>query len=590
MIVKMKKAAVLVQSKDADSALGELRRLGVLHVEHQQPPKGMDILSLCDDIVLIQEALSVFSEKEFLVKPCREKQKAPADWRTAARHVVEARKRLDQLQEYSRNLNNRIIEWQPWGDFEPAAIQALAAKNVFVRLYQVPEKEVKNLSAGGIVKSISTHGDTTYCAVISREKINIPFKEVALPRMSLTDMGTRFFEDKKAMQDIQDDIRKRASYRESFVNIRNAIEKELEFHKAHRGMGQAGELTYLVGFIPVDAQALLLETAAQEKWGIFIKDPSADDNVPTFIRNPQWISWIQPLLKILEILPGYTEFDISPLFLVFFSLFFGMIIGDAGYGLMYLFLTYLAHRRLGAKMQDKRIFSLLYLLSSCAIAWGILTGTFFGQAWLLKHGVRALLPVLNDPKFIQGLCFLIGVTHLSLAHLWRFAVQIPALTALAELGWVGILWAAFLLVKMLLLGALFPAWAKYLIIGGISLVVLFSSPRKNIFARIGAGLGTIALSLMNSFGDIVSYVRLFAVGLAGVAISDAFNSMAAGAAVPGAIGIISAGFILMAGHALNFVLSPMSVLVHGVRLNVLEFSGHAGVTWSGTPYKPLSEK
>ncbi len=122
------------------------------------------------------------------------------------------------------------------------------------------------------------------------------------------------------------------------------------------------------------------------------------------------------------------------------------------------------------------------------------------------------------------------------------------------------------------------------------LVLFFTSPQKNILKTIGEGLGTIALSLVNNFTDVVSYIRLFAVGLAGVAIADAFNAMAAGVFKKGDfLTIIAAAFIVVFGHALNIILGPMSVLVHGVRLNVLEFCSHVSVTWSGFAYKPFTK-
>lgn len=589
MIVKMKKVSVVSTAAGAEETVSRLRALGVMHVEHQMTPQGSDITSLTEDITLVREALNVLAEKEFLGEPCKEMHRVPPDWRTVARKIAFDRKRLDQLQEYSRTLKNTIIAWQPWGDFDPASISHLSSKNIFVGFYQVPEKEVALLPEDVVVKVISARGQTAYCCVISRSPLELPFKEAVPPRSSLTEMGARLMEDKKTVQAIVADIRKWTCYRESFLNITSALAKELEYHEALRGMGQAGPLAYLGGFVPVDAQDVILETARKEGWGILITDPSESESIPTLVRNPRWVSLIQPLIKLLEVLPGYTELDISPLFLIFFSLFFGMIIGDAGYGLLYLLIAFFLKRKFGAKIQDKRIFPLLTLLGFCAVGWGLLTGTFFGQAWLTVFGFKALVPRLNDPLVIQEVCFSIGVLHLTLAHSWRFIVQFPALTAFAELGWISILWGAFFLVKTLLLGAVFPSFGRLLIFGGMSLVVFCSSPKKNILAGIGAGLGNLALSIMNCFGDIISYVRLFAVGLAGVSIADAFNSMAAGAAGAGAFGFLAAGLILVAGHLLNFALSPMSVLVHGVRLNVLEFSGHAGVTWSGVPYKPLSK-
>ena len=161
----------------------------------------------------------------------------------------------------------------------------------------------------------------------------------------------------------------------------------------------------------------------------------------------------------------------------------------------------------------------------------------------------------------------------------------PSLSALSDAGWVCVLWSAFFIAKTLILNDPFPYFGKWLIITGLGLVIFCTNPQRNILKAVASGLGAVALSLMNNFTDVVSYVRLFAVGLAGVAISDTVNSLAAGFGA----GVISV-LIIFLGHTINIVLGPMSVLVHGIRLNVLEFSGHASLSWSGTAYKPLKEE
>jgi V/A-type H+-transporting ATPase subunit I len=274
------------------------------------------------------------------------------------------------------------------------------------------------------------------------------------------------------------------------------------------------------------------------------------------------------------------------LVLIFFSIFFAMIIGDAGYGLIFFSLTVFAHKKMGKKMHDHTAFFLFYVLSSCTILWGLITGTFFGQEWYLKAGLKPLIPALINTKVLQAFCFFLGAIHLTLAHLWRALRQLPSLTAAAEIGWIAVLWAAFFLAKTLILGDMFPFFGKWLIIGGITLVIFFSSPQRNILKTIAIGVANVALSLVNNFTDVVSYIRLFAVGLAGVAIADTVNTLAASAG--GGNWLISAP-ILLVGHTINFVLGPVGVLVHGVRLNVLEFSSHIGVSWSGVKYQPLEE-
>jgi V/A-type H+-transporting ATPase subunit I len=186
----------------------------------------------------------------------------------------------------------------------------------------------------------------------------------------------------------------------------------------------------------------------------------------------------------------------------------------------------------------------------------------------------------------MAFCLLLGAFQLSLAHGWQALRKLPSLTALADIGFICLLWAGFLLAKMFILGNAFPAFGSWLVWTGAILVILFTSPQKNFLKTIGAGLGTLALGLTGNFGDVVSYIRLFAVGLAGVAVADSINALAAGAGG----NIIARVLILFIGHSINIMLGPVSVLVHGIRLNVLEFSLlHANVTWSGLAYKPLKE-
>jgi len=405
--------------------------------------------------------------------------------------------------------------------------------------------------------------------------------------MGIEAMRKRLLEDQEVIKGLKEDLRRSCNYYQRLIKIKKKLEKELEMQEAMRGMGEAGELAYVTGYIPVDAAQSLSDSAKKESWGIYITDPSEEDLVPTLIRNKRWITTISPLFKFLDVIPGYRELDVSPLVLIFFSLFFAMIIGDAGYGLIFFALTVFAHKKMGKKISDKTVFFLFYLLSSCTILWGLLTGTIFGQEWYLKAGLKPLLPALTNTKVLQAFCFFIGALQLTLAHLWRALRQLPSLTVGAEIGWVAILWASFFLAKTLILGDTFPFFGKWLVIGGVTLVIFFSSPQRNILKTIGKGLASVALSLVNNFTDVVSYIRLFAIGLAAVAIADTVNTLAASA---GEVHWLISVPILLVGHTINFVLGPVGVLVHGVRLNVLEFSSHIGVSWSGVKYQPLKEQ
>jgi V/A-type H+-transporting ATPase subunit I len=189
---------------------------------------------------------------------------------------------------------------------------------------------------------------------------------------------------------------------------------------------------------------------------------------------------------------------------------------------------------------------------------------------------------------MQSFCFFLGALHLSIAHSWQAYLKYPSLKALADVGWICVLWTAFFVARTLILGEAFPSWVIWLFAAGIILVILCTSPQPNLFRAIGSGLGTVALSLMNNFTDVISYIRLFAVGLAGLAIAETTNTLSSGFG-SGVVALVAGVVILIIGHGLNIILGLMSVLVHGVRLNVLEFSGHANVTWSGFTFEPLKE-
>jgi V/A-type H+-transporting ATPase subunit I len=587
MIVKMKKATILVQDKDAKEATAKLRKLGLLHIEHQAVPEGKELNLLQEELALISEAETILSMPEFGNDAVTYKQ-LEGDWKITAKHVIDIYKRIDHLKEYSRRLISQIEEWQVWGDFEPQTIKDLALSGVFIKLYQIPARELKEITRNLTVVHIKTLKGVAYVATVSFTNTEIGFKELALPNISISRLKARLAEDAQVLAGLIKELNSLAAYKQSFLKIKISLSKEFELESALKGMGRESSIMFLTGYLPYDKTNILLNAAKANSWAIFVRDPDESDNVPTLISNPRWISIINPVFKFIEIVPGYGELDISLWFLIFFSIFFGMLIGDAGVGAIFALLTFAAQKKLGRKVKNRQIFVLFYILSACAIVWGVASGTIFGQEWL-RGFVKPVFPALQNEKFVQSLCFLLGAIHLSIAHAWRAILKAPALKALSDIGWILILWGGFFLAKTLVLAEAFPDSGKWLLLSGIILVIGFSEPNKNILKAISKGLAAFALSAVNSFTDIVSYVRLFAVGLASVAVADAFNNMAMGLWGNGLIAVFLGAFILFIGQALNVILGPIAVLVHGVRLNVLEFCSHLDIKWAGFRYKPLEE-
>lgn len=589
MIVPMKKLSVIVRRSDSDACLQRLRSLGVMHIEHVRAPRGERVALLEEKRSLVMAADRVLAA---VVPPAGGGLRPVEDprlWEQRAQHIIDLHDRIDHLSEYARSLQRQVVEWECWGDFDPRSVQALSERGIFVRFYRISAREFKKFPREGVVKVCSRRKGMVLCAVVSRkERSEIPYQALELPALRVSAMSARRQEAEEVLRGLRKELQGFLPYRAVLSGIRRKLEEDLEYAQALSGMGQAEQLSYLTGFIPSDVAKSVTGAVRQQRWALSIQDPAPDDAVPTLIRNPRWIAIIRPVFRMLEIVPGYRELDISLWFLLFFSVFFGMLIGDAGYGVLFLLLTFWAQRRWGAAVANKSPFVLSYCLSACAVLWGIFTGTFFGQAWL-PAGFTPLFPALRDSANLQRLCFLIGALHLSIAHLWKTLIKLPSLAALAELGWVSILWGAYFLARFLILADPLPLYSRWLFICGGAAVVFFTSPQRNIFKAVGSGIGNLLMNAVNNFTDIVSYIRLFAVGLAAVAVADAFNGMAADVGFGSFASSLAAASILLLGHLLNLALGPMSILVHGVRLNVLEFSTHLEMKWSGFAYRPLKQ-
>jgi V/A-type H+-transporting ATPase subunit I len=588
MIVPMKKATILFENGDAETTVQYLRKLGVLHVEHQNPPNDRDSSSFQEKVTLITTSFDVLNRvtaSEHNIKP---QKTITGDWQAVADHIIGLGKRQEHLEASLRSITGQISEWEPWGDIDTGQISHLNQNSIFMKLYQVPVKEMGSFPDDVVVKTIFTAGDFAHCVTISRRPFECGFKEIFPPKESLSSLKEQLAKKSAEWKMVKAGILEFACYHEDLVRIKKGLEKEIEFRQVLSGMGKEGAISYVTGYIPSDIEGHLISEARSRKWGIVVSEPLDEDNVPTLLRNPKWVDRIKPVFELLGLIPGYHELDVSALFLIFFSIFFGILIGDAGYGLVYILITLGLQKKMKLNTELKTTFSLFYLLGFCAVLWGILTGTFFGQTWLVNAGYKPLVPQLNDAATMQTFCFFLGALHLSIAHSWRAYLKMPSLTALADVGYICILWAAFFVARTLILGEAFPALGIWLVATGVVLVILFTNPQPNILRAIGEGLGTIALSFMNNITDVISYVRLFAVGLAGLAIAETTNTLASGLG-NGSVALVGGVVIILIGHSLNIILGLMSVLVHGVRLNVLEFSGHANVAWSGVAFEPLKE-
>ena len=594
MIVPMKKVSLVVLDRYREEALLNLRKQGLVHIKYINPPSSSTIDLLEKQIQDIEKALLITAQYPLSEK--QEKHIDKKDFLSLATQIISWDQQKQNCLQEKQDTENKISWYQDWGEFSVSRLKELSEQGIYIRLYKCSKKELATLSKTSAVEVIKRHGRIYHIAVISlgddQEKISLT--EAFPPDRDLYILKKELKATEDRIASLDNLLTEMASYRRTFLNCLAEHNKSLIFNKVKSGMQEAGEISCLQGFMPAVEVVKLVNLANRQGWAYFIQEPDNPQEVPTLIKNPRWLRIIEPVFKFMGTLPGYNELDISFHFLLFFSLFFALLIGDAGYGLVFLIVTYLIRKKVSTVPAEP--FMLMYVLSTATIIWGALTGTWFGlerigQVPIFNYLIIDRIDsfVADNQVFLMYLCFLIGVIQLSIAHGIVALRQINRLTAFSQVGWIGIIWSLFFFIGKLILNRPLPEYFAWLLIGGMSLVILFSASQRNFLKGIGISLVNLPLKLISSFADILSYLRLFVIGYVTVMVAANFNALATELGKRGFLGIVTAALIILFGHSLNVALGLLSVLVHGIRLNMLEFSGHLEMQWSGIEYKPFKE-
>ncbi|MGD2279030.1 MAG: hypothetical protein PVH45_02905 [Candidatus Omnitrophota bacterium] len=595
MIEKMKKITLLVSEKDRNDFISKLRKAGLLHIKHVKAPEAHDINFVEDRISNIEKMISVLAPyagepgKSKLV--CNDK-----GLLESAAKTIEAHNEKENLLAQVRELERKMLWFEEWGEFDPGELKVLREKGADIRLYRLSKDAMRRIKKGEKYRILKKRKGYIYLASLGQlEDEELAPREVAPPADSVKKMKEKIEKLQKKVRQVEDFLRNKAVALEAMKECKKRLETAREFLGVKFGMQEEGQFAYLQGFCPAKLAAGIGALAKENNAGYLMEEPDNPEETPTLITNPKWIRIIKPVFQFMNTLPGYNEFDISFVFLVFFSLFFAMLVGDAGYGAIFILATFLIRRKF--KKAPYEPFFLMYLLGGATMAWGTITGTWFGAERIAEMPFLSVLVIkkissfaADNQNFMIYICFWIGAVHLTIARMMRTFRMINSVRALAEIGWALIVWGMFFAAGKFVIAKPFPVFAGWFLIAGSLLVLLFSNPQKNFFKGMLTTLSDLPLSVIGSFSDVVSYLRLFAVGYASVVLAGTFNDMALGGGISSLIAGLGAAVILFLGHALNIILCLMAVVVHGIRLNMLEFSGQLGMQWSGKKYEPFCEK
>lgn len=580
-------------AKEKDAVLARLQTLGCLHLIPLRPAPREPEKEPSSHAVEALQALRYLQD----VREKRRQVHDPAgfDLSGTVEAVLDNQQRRRDVSDRRDALVERIAELEPWGEFSLPPEQDLAHRKLW--FYIVPQRQMAQLGSLQLPWQV-VHRDNRNVWVVVIHPDEPPRDALPVPRtlagaLSLSEVRRRLEAAELELEDIQAEhyaltrwiylISSHLAWAEDQAQLRHAQAQTLD-----------EETLFLVqGWAPEERLAAVQALADEQGLALVLEPVGPDDAPPTLLDNPGPIAAGQDLVAFYQ-MPAYDAWDPSRVLFFSFAAFFAMILSDAGYAALLGLLLAAYWQKIGRSELGGRLRILAAALVGTSLVWGVVVGSYFGFSPAPESlpGRLHLLDI-NDFETMMRLSVGIGVVHLILANLEMAGAQRGRAAGRVALGWIAVIAGGFAL--WVGSGAGAPPWlilsAQGLMGVGFAIVLLLGSDRpvdgvKTLALRGFDGLSNL-LRVTQVFGDVLSYLRLFALGLASASMAMTFNGLARDVAteLPG-LGLLLAILILLAGHALNLLLAIMSGVVHGLRLNFIEFYNWA-LAGEGYPFKPF---
>jgi V/A-type H+-transporting ATPase subunit I len=591
-IVPLVKVTLYGLAAEKDAVLDGLQRLGCLHLNdlHRGEAEAVDLTPRRSDA---REAWQYLHDSPVHRRALRHGEKV--DCEALVREVLDVRDRSRALAEERDQLRKWIVDLEPWGDF---ALPDWAQEgDLRFWFYIVPLYQMERMTAVELPWSVVArdHRFAYVVVMASDQPTGMPAPPVELEPRSLSKLRQRLEQVERELEEF--DYRRigLTLYADVLSATLDEADDRAARQKAARLVLEEDHLFAVQGWAPAARTAALRQFGADHGLAVTITPPGPQDKPPTLLANPSALRGGEDLVTFY-MTPSYNMWDPSKAVLFAFALFFAMIIADAGYGVLLGVILWAMWKRMGATASGRGLRGVMLTVVIFTIVYGVLLGSYCGVepaqgSWL---GALHILHA-NDQSMMMWLSIGIGAVHLAGANLvtaWR---RRHALHALSGLGWAAIILGGFGVGvgKSYALAALSTLGWIGLVLGGL-LVLLFHSERpfslepKQLLGRLVDGLKGL-LELSKAFGDVLSYLRLFALGLAAVKLAEVFNHLAAASFEAKGLGVLLGVLILLVGHAINFAMGIMGGVVHSLRLNLIEF-----FNWSlpeeGQRFEALTKK
>ena len=611
MITKMTKYSFVLLTGEKEGFLEQLQELGVVDISRSVKPIDSDSSVMFHKAERARKTLEFLesidyskdTDAEAIAKATVNIEGDPVDF------IEECRAKLTELHAALAHAEKQLQATLPWGEYDKKALDGLKDLGYAIRYYAVDAKKFDE-SWGELypLQVVENNGKKVWFVTVAPkgEAYSFPVQEVAAPEITSAEAASDIVRIKTEITGCKAGLLNAKDYIPAIKEACNSDLVELDRYLAKEaGEGAAEDMiTVFTGFAPVENDAELVE--AFDKMGVlYIKvEAVQEDNPPIKLKN-NWFTRQFEVFTEMYGAPVYAEFDPTPIVAPFYLLFFAMCMGDAGYGLILILLGIAVAKKWINIAMLKNIGPIISILGAGTFAIGLVLGTAFGIDLSAAEWYPQAMKKIMITGTIAGfpaqmiLALGIGIFHICLAMTVKaigYTKRFGFRETVSVWGWLllivgGIATAALGMAKLVS-----PDVIKWIVIviGVVSAlgIYIFNTPGKNPLSNIGSGLWDTYNMVTGILGDVLSYIRLYALGLAGGMLGQAFNILG-GIIVGDGISVINFlpfALILLFGHSLNLAMSCLGAFVHPLRLTFVEYFKNAGYEGKGKEYNPLTKE
>ncbi len=594
MIERMRKYTFLIHHAEYSGFLSELQNLGMVHVMRSTAQKSDKLQSVRQDMESYTAALAFMNK---YLKPDEAKGQTALLPLQMKQQIDKAHLEKERLTLQYNVLAREIRELEPWGEFDFNLLRDIEKSGLAVSLYTCSTHHFKpGWQEQYALREITLRGRQVWFAVLhkSDETVSIDAELFKLPPRSLSELRRQEGEIGAQLRAIEEFYAEHAPAAvELFSAELSRMAHAYEYEDASlQSLPEADDhVMVLRGWIPKRLEDELIAFLKERSILYFSEDARPEDNPPILLKN-NWFAKIFEPIGDMFMLPYYNELDLTPFFAPFYLMFFGFCAGDAGYGIVLVILGWLLKKKMTSP-GARRFLTLIQVLGVGTVVMGFVMGSFFAFDLKKVGFLNPLIPI-RDTKQIFNFALLLGVIQIvtgKLLNAAKLMLQRGFLHGVSTLGMV--LFVLSLAVSgSTMLGAqpgkilIYTPYGMYL---GLALILLLNSPGKNILFNLGNGLWIMYGAVTGFFGDLLSYIRLFALGVSGGILGLVINDMARQFSSIPVLGPVVFVLFMIAGHGLNIALSGLGAFVHPMRLTFVEFFNNAGFSGPGLAYKPFGQ-